>query len=133
ALFELLLPQTDIVVAHSNLLSYWTEQGLLPKASPHNPAQALLDHGAGWVLSGSASLRNKQLAYVLQGHKGQTSTWSHDPLPARLQDTEGPLACAITAALACGHSVEHAVDSALAYAKPLMTQNFQPGMGQRFF
>lgn len=132
ALFELLLPQTDIVVTHHNLLNYWAGQGLLGDATPENPAQGMLDHGAGWVLSAGAPLRDTRSGYRLQGHEGQASTWEHDPLLPRLQDTEGPLACAIAAALAQGHGVEKAINLALSRIKPQMTRSFQPGMGLRF-
>lgn len=130
ALFELLLPQTDIVVVNSNLLAYWHAQGLLSGAPPDRPAQALLDHGASWVLSCGAPVRPGQTGYVLQGNEQQSRTWTENALPSRLMDSEGPLACAITAELAKGHTVPQAVEHALASSRALVTRSFQPGMGQ---
>lgn len=129
ALFELLLPQTDIVVVTDNLLTHWVTQGLLADASSDDPAQALLEYGAKWVLTCGAAIRTGQTGYVLRS-RNHTHTWTHTPPPARLQDPEGPLTCAITAALAAGHDVPQAVEHALSQARHLTENSFQPGMGQ---
>lgn len=130
ALFELLLPQTDIVVVSSSLLAYWVAQGLLAESSPDNPAQALLDYGAKWVLSCGVTVRPGQAGYVLQGRNQQSHTWTQGTVSSRLQDPEGPLTCAITAALARGQSMVQAVEQALTQARGLTENSFQPGMGQ---
>lgn len=130
AFFELLLPQTDIVVVSHSLLAYWTAQGVLPDDEPGGPARALLDYGANWVLTCSATLRPGQTGYVLQGRNKQIHTWTQEPVPARLQDPEGPLACAITAGLAMGHDMNKAVEHALAQSRLITERSFQPGMGQ---
>src|SRR3546814_9220584 len=44
AILDLLLPQTDIVVADHNLLAHWDSQGILEHTG--TPAQALLQYGA---------------------------------------------------------------------------------------
>lgn len=130
ALFELLLPQTDIVVVSDNLLTYWVSQGLLPDAAAHNPAQALLDYGANWVLSCGTSVRPGQSACMLQGRNKQTHTWAYDTAPSRLLDPEGPLTCAITAGLAAGGDMIQTVETALTRSRALTARRFQPGMGQ---
>lgn len=130
AFFELLLPQTDIVVVSDSLLAYWVSQGLLPDAASDNPAQALLEYGANWVLSCGTSVRPGQSAYVLQGRDKQTHTWAHDAVPLRLQDPEGPLTCAITAGLATRGDMVQTVEAALTRSRVLTARNFQPGMGQ---
>lgn len=130
ALFELLLPQTDIAIVSDSLLTYWVTQGLLTDAAPDNPAQALLDYGANWVLTSGASMRPNQTGYVLQGRNRQVHTWSQEPVPARLQDPEGPLACAIMANLSAGTRMIEAVENALSQTRGLAEHSFQPGMGQ---
>src|SRR5690554_3629734 len=130
ALFELLLPQTDIVVVSDSVLTYWATQGVLTETTSDNPAQALLDYGANWVLTCGTSVRPGQTGYVLQGQNGQTHTWTQDPVPARLQDPDGPLACAITTNLAAGHSMIQAIELALSQSKRQTENSFQPGMGQ---
>lgn len=130
ALFELLLPQTDIAIVSHNLLTDWITQGLLPDTTPENPAQALLEYGANWVLICGATVRPGQSGYILQGRNQQTRTWTQASPPARLQDPDGPLACAITAALAAGHNMVEAIDLAVNQARRLTDNSFQPGMGQ---
>lgn len=130
ALFELLLPQTDIVVVSHTLLSDWVAQGLLVESVADNPAQALLEYGANWVLTCGAPVRPGQAGYILQGRNRQTHTWTRAAPPSRLQDPEGPLACAITTALTSGQDVPQSVEQALNVAAGLTEHSFQPGMGQ---
>ncbi|KAA0889235.1 bifunctional hydroxymethylpyrimidine kinase/phosphomethylpyrimidine kinase [Pusillimonas sp. ANT_WB101] len=133
AICELLLPQTDIVVADHMLLERMQSQGLLAGARGTNgsPAKALLNFGAAWVLSTGAPLRPGQQGYVLQGQQRETSNWPWTAPAARTADADGPLACAITTQLARGVPVVQAVDAAIALAGPLSRRVFQPGMGQR--
>src|SRR3546814_18091846 len=63
ALFELLLPQTDIVVADHKLLEQWQSEGVFSGTDTDTAAEALLQYGAKWVLSTGAPLR--------QGHGSQ--------------------------------------------------------------
>ncbi len=130
ALFELLLPQADLVVAHSSVLSWWANQGLLPGASAAQAAGVLFDHGAGWLLACDETLRPGQSGHSLLGAGDQARNWPSESLPARLLDAEGPIACAITAELAQGHAIPEAVERALARAAVLRERHFQPGMGQ---
>ncbi len=131
ALFELLLPQTDIVVADHHLLEQWQSQGVFVGTDAGTPAQALLQYGAKWVLTSGAPLRPGQASYLLQGQDNQTANWAWQAPPARLNDADGPLACAITAQLARGLEVQQAVETALSLLTTLGSRSFQPGMGHR--
>lgn len=133
ALLELLLPQARIVVTRQPLLATWSSQGLIADGAPDRPGQALLELGADWVLSGGIALRAGQAAHILEGPDGYTRSWTHAPLPAGLHDREGPLACAVAAALAGGLSTPDAVELALANARPLVSRHFKPGMGRPFY
>jgi hydroxymethylpyrimidine/phosphomethylpyrimidine kinase len=130
AIFELLLPQTDIVVADHNLLQQWQAQGVLA-AGDESPAQALLQYGASWVLTTGAPLRPGHGSHMLRGQQGETASWNWQAPPSRLIDANGPLTCAIAAQLARGLDVQKAVDAAISAAAPLVARSFQPGMGQR--
>lgn len=131
ALFELLLPQTDIVVVDYNLLAQWQSQGVLAGADADTPVEALLQFGAKWVLTSGAPLRPGHGSYQLQGPDSQTFSWPWQAPPTRLNDADGPLACAITAQLARGLKVQQAVDTALSAPATLASRSFQPGMGHR--
>jgi hydroxymethylpyrimidine/phosphomethylpyrimidine kinase len=131
AIFELLLPQTDIVVVDHNLLQQWQAQGVLAGGGAASPAQALLQYGAKWVLTTGAPLRPGHGSHLLQGQQGETANWNWQAPPSRLVDADGPLACAIAAGLARGQDVQKAVHDAISTAGPLVSRSFQPGMGQR--
>ena len=131
ALFELLLPQTDIVVVDHNLLTRWQSHGALMGSDADTPVEALLQFGAKWVLTSGAPLRPGQGSYLLQGQDKQTFNWPWQAPPTRLNDADGPLACAITAQLARGLDVQKAVDTALSLPASLVSRSFQPGMGHR--
>jgi hydroxymethylpyrimidine/phosphomethylpyrimidine kinase len=131
AIFELLLPQTDIVVVDHNLLQQWQAQGVLAGGGAASSAQALLQYGAKWVLTTGAPLRPGHGSHLLQGQQGETANWNWQAPPSRLVDADGPLACAIAAGLARGQDVQKAVHDAISTAGPLVSRSFQPGMGQR--
>ncbi|MGB3290518.1 MAG: bifunctional hydroxymethylpyrimidine kinase/phosphomethylpyrimidine kinase, partial [Burkholderiaceae bacterium] len=92
AMFELLLPQTDVVVVDHKLLDQWQSEGLFVGMDADTPAQALLDYGAKWVLSIGAPLRPGFDSHLLQGRHGETSNWKRQAPVARLADSNGPLA-----------------------------------------
>lgn len=131
ATLELLLPQTDIVMADQLLLEQWQSQGLFAGNSAASPAHSLLEYGAGWVLTTGVSHNAGPGGVLLQGQQGETLTLPWPAMPARPADPDGPLACAITACLARGMPVPDAVRAAVEFAAPLTTRHFQPGMGQR--
>lgn len=131
AMFELLLPQTDVVVADHNVLTQWQAHGLLPDADSITAAQALLQYGAQWVLTSATPMRPGHGAYLLQGQKSQTFNWPWAAATTRLSDADGPLACAITIELARGRKAPQAVETAIRLAAPLAANSFQPGMGHR--
>ncbi len=132
AIFELLLPMTDIVIVDHSLLLQWQAEGVLSTEENLTPGQALLQYGAQWVVSCGAPLATGQLCYLLEGQNKQTSSWPWQTPPARLQDAEGPMACALTAQLAHGSiTMPQAVQAAIAQSTALLARSFQPGMGQR--
>jgi hydroxymethylpyrimidine/phosphomethylpyrimidine kinase len=131
SIFELLLPQTDIVVADHHMLEHWYAQGIFGDMDADKPAEALLQYGAEWVLSTGAPLRTGQGSYLLQGPDRETATWPWQAPAHRLLDADGPLCCAITAGLAQGLDMQQAVESAVNASAAYTTRQFQPGMGQR--
>lgn len=131
AIFELLLPQTDIVVADHHLLEQWHSQGVFAGSTANTAVQALLQFGAKWVLSTGAPLRPGYGSHLLQGQQNETTSWNWQAPPARLADADGPLTSAITTQLARGMTVQQAVESAIALSTPLLARSFQPGMGHR--
>jgi hydroxymethylpyrimidine/phosphomethylpyrimidine kinase len=131
AIFELLLPQTDIVLADDNLLRHWQADGILPGTGDSPAGQALLQYGVQWALSTGAPLRPGYGAYLLQGPEQQTLSWAWQAPAVRQADPDGPLACALTLQLAKGIAVPQAVELAIQQSTALATRTFQPGMGLR--
>jgi len=131
ALFELLLPQANLVVIDYLLLEQWQSQGLLPGGSAEAAIQALLEYGADWVLTTGMPLRPGQGSYLLQGQRNETAHFPWQAPSSRLMDADGPLTCAITVELARGRAIPEAVEAAIAQAEPFTAHHFQPGMGQR--
>lgn len=131
ALFELVLPQTDLVVADHALLTHWQADGLLPGKAGRTPAQTLRSYGAKWVLTTGASVRTGQSGHFLLGPEQATFTWLSQPPTARLIDADGPLTCAVILELARGRPMPQAVEQAVKNANRLSTHSFQPGMGNR--
>jgi hydroxymethylpyrimidine/phosphomethylpyrimidine kinase len=129
ATLELLLPQTDIVIADHNLMVQWQAEGLLSTIDAASPAQALLQCGAKWVLSTAAPIRPGQSAYLLQGQENETFNWAWQAPAARLHDADGPLVCAVACQLAMGLDAPQAVEAAIKQAMPLAANSFKPGMG----
>lgn len=131
AIFELLLPLTDIVIADHSLLLQWQADGLLGRDHA-TPGQTLLSYGVQWALSCGTPLRAGQASYLLEGQNNQTANWPWQAPPPRLEDADGPLACAITAQIAKGTTdIPKTVRDAIALAAPITASSFQPGMGQR--
>lgn len=131
ALFELVLPQTDLVLAEHGLLTRWQSDGLLRADKDASPAQVLREYGAQWVLTTGTSIRPGQGAHLLHGPEQATFSWLWQPPSVRLFDSDGPLACAATIELAQGSPMPQAIENALKKAAPLTSATFQPGMGYR--
>lgn len=130
ALFQLLLPQADLVVAEYSLLAQWQSEGLL-SGGLSTPVQALLAHGAQWVLTSGTPLRAGHDVYFLQGPENQTLNWAWRPSAARPVHVDGLLGCAATIQLAQGRQMPEAVEQAIKQAIELGARAFQPGMGQK--
>lgn len=133
ALFELLLPQTDLVIADHDLLQRWQSAGLFDAVDGDTPRQALFNYGADWVLTTQAPVRAGQQHYHLQDADGSTFTWSASASGLRPINPDAPLACAVTLGLARGLTVQSATEQAVAFAARSMQHTFQPGMGSRIY
>ncbi len=131
AIFELLLPQADLIVVEHQLLTHWQSDGILPPSEGNSPATILLQYGAQWVLTTGAQIRPGQYAHILHGPEQTMFNWLWQPPTSRLNDIDGPLSCAAALELARGLIMPAAVETALKKATPLTTATFQPGMGYR--
>ncbi|HUH88964.1 MAG TPA: bifunctional hydroxymethylpyrimidine kinase/phosphomethylpyrimidine kinase [Pusillimonas sp.] len=131
ALFELLLPQANLVIAEHGLLTHWQSDGILSTNETMTPAQLLLKYGAQWVMTTGAPIRPGQSAHLLHGPEQATYNWLWQAPSSRLVDVDGPLACAATLELAQGHAMPQAIETALKKAVRLSSATFQPGMGYR--
>ena len=129
AIQELLLPQTDIVIADHTLLEQWRAQGMLP--GDNSPQQTLLDHGATWALSTAAPLRQGQHSYLLTNQDNDTFQWPWSAPIARLSDADGPLVAATAVGIAQGMATPQAVKQAIDLSAEITQHTFQPGMGNR--
>jgi len=128
ATLELLLPQTDLVMADESLLARWEADGLVPSSS-QSQAENLLKFGAQWVLSSGAQLRPGQRAHMLYGPEQTVLNWPWQAPSTRIPNLDGLVACALSVELARGTDVPQAVDRALQSANRLAASTFRPGMG----
>lgn len=133
SLFELLLPQTDVVVIDDGLLAHWQTEGLVPGGAPTHPAAALLNFGAQWVMTTNAQIRPGQWAHVLRGPDKQMFHWPWQPPAIRVFNHDGPLICALAVELAKGTEAVVAAERAVEQASQLGTRIFRPGMGASIF
>ncbi len=131
ALFELLLPQTNLVLAEHNLLTHWKADGLLAGSDTDLPVRVLQEYGARWVLSTGFPIRPGHKACLLHGPEQATFNWEWQAPPPRLVNPNSPLACALAIELGKGSAMPQAVETALTLAEPLAANTFQPGMGSR--
>ena len=127
-LFELMLPQTDVVVIDDSLLAQWQADGLIPKG-PSHPAVALLESGAQWVLTTNTRIRPGHWAHVLRGPDQQMYQWAWQPPSIRVFNHDGPLICALAVGLANGSDIAAATEHAVGQAASLTSRIFRPGMG----
>jgi len=131
AIFELLLPQAGIVVVEYERLARWVADGMLDASGTPGPLHALRQLDAGWVLGLGSPSRPGQCNNLLIGPENTTMSWPWQAPPARLSDTGGVLATALTAFLAHGLPIQSAVERAIAHADAALALAFQPGMGLR--
>lgn len=129
AIFQLVLPQTDIVVADHTLLAQWQAAGLLSESD--NPIASLLDYGAQAVFYTLPSPDSAHVLHQLHNQDGLIHQWQSPIQPARLQDTEGLLSTLISAYLAQGLDKTAACTKAIAYTDQAAEHAFQAGMGPR--
>ncbi len=133
SLFELLLPQTDLVIIDDGLLAQWQTEGFIPAAGTAHPAATLLDFGAEWVLTTNTQIRPGQWAHVLRGPDKQMFHWPWQPPPIRVFNHDGPFICALTVELAKGTETVVAAERAVEQASRLGVRIFRPGMGASIF
>jgi len=131
AIFELLLPQADVVVVEYPRLARWVAEGLLDASGTHGPLHTLCQLGADWVLGLGSPSRPGHHNNLLIGPDNTTSSWPWQAPPKRLSDTGGVLATALAAFLARGLPIEQAVEHAILHADAALAHAFQPGMGLR--
>ncbi len=129
SVFELLLPQTDVVVIDDGLLAQWQAEGMVSDSPTVHPAAALMSFGAQWVLTTNTQIRPGQWAHVLRGPEKQMFHWPWQPPALRVFNQDGPLICALTVGLAKGLAVADATEQAVQKASHLATRFFRPGMG----
>lgn len=130
ALLELVLPQTDLVVADHTLLQQWQSHGLLPGHTLEHAMEALLDYGASALLVSGTPGAGTQRDYLLRDEHGQTTRWPssvNDPI----NDSAGLLATVLTTELARGAELQQAVDRSVTIVNAMVKRIFQPGMGGR--
>lgn len=131
AIFELLLPQADVVVVEHARLAGWIADGTLDASGLPGPLHALRQLGAEWALSLGNPARPGHRNNLLVGPENTTASWPWQTPPERLGDTGGVLAGALAAFLARGLPMAQAVEQAIAHADAALAQSFQPGMGYR--
>lgn len=129
AILELVLPQTEIVIADQTLLLQWQADGLLPENQ--NPIHSLLDCGTQWVFCSLPGTNESVVLHQLYNQEGLQHQWSSPAHPDRTQDTEGLLSTAISAYLAQGLSTIEACAAAILHTDKAATRVFQAGMGAR--
>lgn len=129
AILELVLPQTNVVVADQTLLTQWQADGLLPEKQ--NPINSLLDSGCEWVFCSLPGTRKSVVLHQLHNQNGLQQQWSGAAQSYRLQDTEGLLSTAISAYLASGQNVPEACAAAISYTDKVASRAFQAGMGAK--
>jgi len=128
---ELILPQTDLVIADHNLIAHWIDHGLLDDRGAPSIAHALLEYHAKWALVTGTPLRPRHHYYQLLGPDNETFNWPFQPAPERVIGTESALSCAVTLELARGRAMAQAVELAIGQVQAMAGNAFQPGMGYR--
>lgn len=131
ATFELVLPQTDLVVVEHMRLAQWQADGAIDTSGSPTPAHALLAGGAQWALVLGHPTRPGHYTQLLVGPGGQTVNLPWTAPPDRNADTGGVTATAAAALLAQGLEMPQAVEQALLHADQVLAASFLPGMGRR--
>ena len=131
ATFELVLPQTDLVVVEHMRLAQWQSDGSIDTSGSPTPGHALLAGGAQWALVLGHPTRPGHYTNLLVGPGGQTSNLTWQAAPDRNADTGGVTAAAAAAMLAQGLEMPQAVEQALQHADQVLAASFLPGMGRR--
>ena len=132
ALLELVLPQTDLVVADHALLQQWQSHGLLPGTTLEQAMTSLLEYGASALLVSGVPGLGPQRSYVIRDEHGHT-TRSAATIGDPVLGSDSLLATAIAAELARGSEVPYAAEYGIAKINALTANSFQPGMGARIF
>ncbi len=129
AIFDLVVPFCQLVVADQILLQQWQAEDLLP-ANQH-PARALIRLGARAVLYTTAQSPGEHSAYQLYTEQGLYRQWPMANPLERVQDTEGMLACICATQFAWQLELAPACEQAVNYVDGVSTHVFQAGMGHR--
>jgi|SRR5690625_370214 len=129
AIFDLVLPFCQLVVADQLLLQQWQVEGHI--TAQQHPARTLIEAGAQAVLYTTTQGTEQNGMYQLFSQQGLMQQWPLMPPPERAQDTEGMLTCVCTAQLAQGHDLAQACAQAIQYIYGANKHVFQAGMGTR--
>lgn len=132
ALLELVLPQTDLVIAGHTLLQQWQSHGLLPGTTPERAMEAILEYGASALLVCGTPVAESRAGYLLRDENGETMQWPGAAADTVL-GTDELLATCITTQLARGKELAAAVDRGIAALASMSARAFQPGMGGRIY
>lgn len=128
AIFQLVLPQADLLVADSTLLEQLQNSGHLPEQD--DVYQAVLDLGANQLLSATPAQGSDAARYVLRGQDGTHQHWPLQAIPHRLHDTDSTLSVAIAAGLAHSKPMNKAIADAILFTESSTKRHFQAGMGK---
>jgi len=129
ALFQLVVPFAQLVVADQLLLEQWQAEGHLDQH--RHPAQELIELGAGAVLYTTTQDSGQGGSYQLFMPQGLKKQWPQQSPPERTQDTEGMLACMCAAQMAQQKPLSQACSDALQFVQQATRHIFQAGMGNR--
>lgn len=130
AIFELLLPQADVVVVDHRRLEHWFAEELLPKSDAENAVQALLACGPQHAFVTGVPHAGGAPVNVLAGSDPQAEAWSWRRLPGSFHGAGSTLAAALAALLAGGAELRQAVIDAQQFTRRSLEAGFQPGMGR---
>jgi len=129
AIFDLVLPFAQLVVADQLLLQQWQAEEHLP--SNQHPARTLIGLGARAVLYTTTHSAALDSCYQLYTEQGLYQQWPQTDRPDRAQDTEGMLACICATQFAWQLELAPACEQAVNYIDRVSKHVFQAGMGNR--
>ncbi|MGA1561946.1 MAG: bifunctional hydroxymethylpyrimidine kinase/phosphomethylpyrimidine kinase [Gammaproteobacteria bacterium] len=126
AMRELLIPRARLLTPNSVELRKLAPEGDSTPAC----ARELLELGAEAILVSGGHEPGEHILSTLYTQAGPERTWSQPRLPGEFHGTGCTLASACACALAQGHSLESAIDTALQFTWNALVHGEHPGRGQ---